>query len=344
MTSWKVGVIGVTGAVGRTMLACLAESRFPIGELRGYATPRSVGIRLPLPGAAGEEIVVEPLAEERLQGLDLVLLSAGAEVSRTWRDRVLAGGCWAIDNSSAFRLDPSTPLVVPEVNATAMPQRRGWVANPNCSTIQMVVAVAPLARRFGLRRIHVATYQSVSGRGQKGIDALRAERAGGQAPDGAFPAPIDGNVVAQCDALLPDGFTREEEKMILETRKILAMPDLPVHPTCARVPVEVGHSEAVHLELDRPASREELLECLVGSPGIRVERDPAGLPTPRAVEGRNEVWIGRVRRDRSDPRVVELWVVADNLRKGAAWNAVQIASLAHARETGDAHLPAAARI
>jgi aspartate-semialdehyde dehydrogenase len=208
----------------------------------------------------------------------------------------------------------------------------------------MVVAVAPIARRFGLRRIHVATYQSVSGRGQKGIDALRAERAGGEAGAGAFPAKIDGNVVPQCDALLADGFTREEEKMILETRKILSMPELLVHPTCARVPVEIGHSEAIHLELERPATRQDLLACLGAAPGVRVEPDPARLPTPREVEGENDVWVGRIRQDRTDPNVVEIWVVADNLRKGAAWNAVQIASLLHARETGNAHLPAAARV
>lgn len=344
MIAWQVGVIGVTGAVGRKMLECLAESRLPVSELRGFASPRSVGRRLPVPGEAERELLVEALAEDRLAGCDLLLLSAGAEVSRTWKARILERGCWAVDNSSAFRLDPEVPLVVPEVNAAALPEQRGWVANPNCSTIQMVVAVAPIARRFGLRRIHVATYQSVSGRGQKGIDALRAERSGGEAAPGAFPARIDANVVPQCDTLLHDGFTREEEKMILETRKILSMPELPVHPTCARVPVEVGHSEAVHLELERPATREDLIACLAAAPGIRVESDPARLPTPREIEGRNEVWVGRIRQDRSDPRVVEIWVVADNLRKGAAWNAVQIASLLHARETGNAHLPAAARV
>ncbi len=336
---WNVGVIGATGAVGRTMIACLAESGFPTASLRGFASPRSVGVRL-------GTLTIEPLEEERLQGCDLVLLSAGAEVSRTWVPWCAAHRIWAVDNSSAFRMDPEVPLIVPEVNPERIPSGRGAIANPNCSTIQMVVALHPLALRFGLRRVHVATYQSVSGRGQKGIEALAAERRGIPVSTGAFPHPIDRNVVPQVDIFLNDGYTREEEKMVNETRRILGMPGLPVHVTCVRVPVEVSHSEAVHVELTRPATREELIECLSAAPGIIVEDDPSRerYPTARAIAGRNDVHVGRIRRDRCDPNVAEMWIVADNLRKGAAWNAVQIASLLHARETSDAAGPNPPRV
>jgi aspartate-semialdehyde dehydrogenase len=340
---WNVGIVGVTGAVGRTMVQCLAEAEIPIASLRGFASPRSTGKSLPLPGCWGGSLEVEPLEPARLVGFDLVLLSAGAEVSRTWVPVIAAGGAWTVDNSSAFRRDPGTPLVVPEVNASSIPARRGAIANPNCSTIQMVVVLAPLARAFGLRAVHVATYQSVSGRGQKGIDALAAEREGRDPGREAFPHGIDRNVIPQCDVFLEDGFTREEEKMIVETRRILSMPELPVHPTCVRVPVEVGHSEAVHLELERPVERQEVAACLAAAPGIRLLDDPAReiYPTAREIAGTNEVWVGRIRRDRTNPRILELWIAADNLRKGAAWNAVQIARYLHDRESGDAGLSSA---
>lgn len=335
--SWKVGIIGATGAVGRTMIQCLAESGLPVEELRGYASARSAGSTVQCEGTWGPCVRIEDLMDARLDGLDLVLLSAGADVSRAWVPRIVAGRIWAVDNSSAFRMDPAVPLIVPEVNAEAIPRRPGAIANPNCSTIQMVVALAPLARAFGLARVHVATYQSVSGRGQKGIAQLDAERAGEAGIVGVFPRPIDRNVIPQCDVLLDDGFTREEEKMIRETRRILSMPELPVHPTCVRVPVPVGHAEAVHVELRRAVTREQLIECLTAAPGLTVHDGPAGerFPTPRAFAGDNGVYVGRIRVDRCDPRVVEVWVVADNLRKGAAWNAVQIAQLLHGLETED---------
>ena len=340
--AWSVGIVGVTGAVGRMMIRCLGEIGLPVSSLRGFASPRSVGATIDCAGAWGSHIEVEPLEESRICGFDLVLLSAGAEVSRAWVPRITERGAWAVDNSSAFRRDPQVPLVVPEVNAGTIPARRGAIANPNCSTIQMVVALAPLARAFGLRTVHVATYQSVSGRGQKGIDALAAERSGLDPGREAFPHGIDRNVIPQCDFFLDDGFTREEEKLIVETRRILSMPDLPVHPTCVRVPVEVGHSEAVHLELGRQVSRDEVIACLSNAQGIRVLDDPAkeSYPTAREMEGSNEVWVGRIRCDRSNPRMIEIWIVADNLRKGAAWNAVQIASHIHAREAANACLSA----
>jgi aspartate-semialdehyde dehydrogenase len=320
------------------MIRCLAESGFPAVELHGYATARSAGLEVAAIGPWGESVTIEDLAFARIEGLDLVLLSAGAEVSRTWVPRVASMGIWAVDNSSAFRMDPDVPLIVPEVNPEAIPRRRGAIANPNCSTIQMVVALAPLARAFGLRRVHVATYQSVSGRGQKGVTQLDAERGGGAGTAGVFPRTIDRNVIPQCDILLDDGFSREEEKMIRETRRILSMPDLPVHPTCVRVPVPVGHGEAVHVELERPVTREQIAACLAAAPGVTVDDDPASerYPTPRAVAGDNGVHVGRIRSDRCDPHVAELWIVADNLRKGAAWNAVQIARLLHSRGSEDA--------
>lgn len=331
---WKAGIVGVTGAVGRTMAQCLSEVDLPLGEVRGFARPRSAGLTVACPAAPGGAISVEPLDLDRLADLDLVLLSAGGEVSRSLVPEIARRGVWVVDNSSAFRMDPAVPLVVPEVNGGSIPEERSAISNPNCSTIQMVLALAPLERSFGLRGVHVVTFQSVSGRGQKGIDALRAERGGRSAGEDAFPHPIDGNVIPQCDIFLPDGFTREEEKMIRETRRILSLPDLPIHPTCVRVPVEIGHSEALHVTLERPASVEEVRESLRAFPGVRLLDDPqsTAYPTPRAAAGTNDVWIGRIRQDRDDPAMFELWVVADNLRKGAAWNAVQIACFVSDRE------------
>ncbi len=337
---WSVGIVGITGAVGRTMVRCLREIDLPISALRGFASPRSAGLRIDAEGPWGDAIEVELLDESRLRGFDLILLSAGADVSRAYVPMIAERGIWAVDNSSAFRRDPCVPLVVPEVNAETIPARRGAIANPNCSTIQLVVVLAPLARAFGLHSVHVATYQSVSGRGQKGIDALTAERDGRDPGPEAFPHGIDRNVIPQCDVFLDDGFTREEEKLIVETRRILSMQNLAVHPTCARVPVDVGHSEAVHVELGREVERQEVVACLEGAPGLRVLDDPARqlYPTAREKAGSNDVWVGRIRRDRSNARIVELWIVADNLRKGAAWNAVQIAERLHAGETADACL------
>lgn len=344
---WRVGVIGATGAVGRTMLACLAEAGIGVGELRAFASQRSAGTRLTVPGGADgskeREVVVEPVARERLADLDLVLLSAGAEPARAWVPFLRERGIWAVDNSSAYRRDPEVPLIVPEVNDDRIPARPSAIANPNCSTIQMVVALAPIHRAFGLCRVHVATYQSVSGRGQKGIAALRDERAGRDPGPHAFPHPIDGNVLPQCDVFLPDGWTREEDKMIFETRRILELPGLPVHPTCVRVPVEVAHSEVVHVACDRPMDVDSLRTCLASAAGIEVLDDPARerYPTARHAAGTNQVWVGRIRVDREDPTQALLWIVSDNLRKGAAWNAVQIAArLPHPRSV-DANVPTA---
>jgi aspartate-semialdehyde dehydrogenase len=344
--AWHVAVVGITGAVGREMVRALHVSPIEIASLRGFASTQSAGKRLDMAGRWGEGIEILDLTEERLDRLDLVLLSAGARISREWVPRIVAKGAWAVDNSSAFRMDPEAALIVPEVNAGSIPEARGIVANPNCSTIQMVVVLAPLVRRFALRRVHVATYQSVSGRGQKGIDALRQERLGRARTCDAFPHRIDRNVIPQCDVFVDGGWTREEVKMIRETRRILDRPDLAVHPTCVRVPVEIAHSEALHLEFEHPVSSEEIRSCLQDSPGIRIQDDPSAedYPTPIDVAGKEEVWVGRIRTDESDPRIAALWVVADNLTKGAATNAVQIATLLYRREASDADVSSAPRI
>jgi len=365
LKSWNVVVLGATGAVGRAMLECLESTGLSIRDLRLLAGARSAGRRV---RALGRELVVEPPTKEAFEGADLALFSAGAAASEVWAPVGVAEGAWVIDNSSRWRMAPDVPLVVPEVNASAIPEKPGLIANPNCSTIQLVVALEPIRRRYGLRSVFVATYQSASGKGYAGVLALRAEReaasaAGapanvspessgavpaashvasalphaGQAPVPAppvFPCPLDGNVIPHCDVFLPDGFTREEEKMIQETRKILDMPALAVHPTCVRVPVEVAHSEAVYLQTEEPVSAEEARLLLAAAPGVRVLDDPStgAYPTPAAAVGTDPVWVGRIRADRSDPRGLHLWVVADNLRKGAALNAVQIVQAIRERE------------
>ncbi len=328
---WKIAILGATGAVGRTMLSCLESTSIPVESLRLLASPRSAGTRLTF---RGRDIEVEAVASGSFAGIDLALLSAGAGPSGEWAPVAATSGAWVIDNSSRWRMDPNVPLIVPEVNPEAFPRRRGIIANPNCSTIQLVVALAPIRARFGLRRVVVSTYQSASGRGQTGIRALEEEIRDGHAATPAFPKRLLGNVLPQVDVFLSDGYTREEEKMVGETRKILGEPDLPVHPTCVRVPVSVAHSEAVYLETDEPVSVEEARRVLAAAPGIRLADDPAHgvFPTPLEAAGTDPVWVGRVRADRCDPCALHLWVVADNLRKGAALNAVQIAEESWRRE------------
>lgn len=323
----------MTGAVGRTMLRCLEEIDFPAESIHGFATARSAGERLQTSGRWGEVVTVEELSIDRLEGLDLILLSAGSDVSREIIPALKDHDTWVVDNSSAFRMDPAVPLIVPEINSLTLPSKRGAIANPNCSTIQMVLVLAPLAERFGLQRVHVATYQSVSGIGQRGVVALEAEREG-KIPEQVFPKRIDRNVIAQCDSFLPSLFTREEEKLVHESRRILNDPELLIHPTCARVPVETSHCEAIHVELLHGAGTTELKSCLAEAPGVRLldAREREEYPTPIEATGTNDVWVGRIRQDLSDPKVAELWVVSDNLRKGAAWNAVQIAALLYESE------------
>jgi len=316
------------------MLACLEESSIPVAEVRALASRRSAGTRLSFRGG---EVVVREASPDAFAGCDLALFSAGASVSGEWARRAVDAGAWVVDNSSRWRMDPEVPLVVPEVNPSAIgPEAPALIANPNCSTIQLVVALEPLRLRFGLRKVFVATYQSASGVGQKGIEALRGESPGrrGEAP--VFPGRLAGNCLPQCSSFLEDGYTTEEEKLVRETQKILQLPDLMVHPACVRVPVEVCHSEAVYLETQWVCTVEDAREVLQAAAGVRLFDEPAlsQFPTPLEAAGTDEVWVGRIRKDRFEPCGLHLWVVADNLRKGAALNAVQIGELLWARSRG----------
>jgi aspartate-semialdehyde dehydrogenase len=318
----KLAVLGATGAVGRTMLQVLAERALPVEELVPLASARSAGATVRFGGRDWD--VREP-SEAAFAGCDIALFSAGAARSRVWGPAAAAAGAAVIDNSSAWRMDADVPLVVPEVNAHAVQTRpRGIIANPNCATIQIVVALEALRRIAGLRRVVTTTFQSVSGAGHKGLAALDAEASGGTLEDSPFVQRIAGNVVPWIGPRLATGWNEEEDKIRQETRKILELPDLRVTATCVRVPVRVGHAASVLAELDRALPRTQLHDALASMPGITVCGDDAD-PTPLDVAGTDGIRVGRLRMDPDDPRVVHFWVVADNLRKGAATNAVQIA-------------------
>ncbi len=318
-----LAILGATGAVGRTMLEVLAERRLPVERLTLLASPRSAGTVLTWKGRKWE--VRAPEAGS-FRGVDFALFSAGAERSREWAPRATEEGAVVIDNSSAWRMDPEVPLVVPEVNAVALADRtRGIIANPNCSTIQMVMALRPLHEAAGLTRVVATTFQSVSGAGESGWETLRRELEGGErAEDSPFARPIAGNVVPQIGDFDEEGWSGEERKMMHETRKILSLPDLSIAATCVRVPVFVGHSIQVTVETERDLPLERARDALVSFPSIRVARGVEDFFTPREVAGRDEVFVSRLRADPFLPRTLHLWVVADNLRKGAATNAVQI--------------------
>jgi aspartate-semialdehyde dehydrogenase len=322
----RVAILGATGAVGRTMLRVL-EDVPAVDEIVPLASARSAGSVVDW---RGREWRVETPSPGIFARCPLSLFSAGATLSREWAPRAAAAGSVVVDNSSAWRMDPDVPLVVPEVNpdrAAARP--KGIIANPNCSTIQLVVPLEALRRAAGLTRVTVATYQSVSGAGQKGLDAYHAELHGGSSATSPFPAPIAGNVIPRIGGMRPDGWTEEEVKMRNETRKILDLPALPVTATCVRVPVEVGHCVATVAELERPLPVADAARALAAMPGISlVGGGPDDLdPLPTHLAGRDEVQVGRVRADPDREDVLHLWIVADNLRKGAATNAVQIAEL-----------------
>jgi aspartate-semialdehyde dehydrogenase len=321
----KVAVLGATGAVGRTMLR-LMEERLPgVDELIPLASERSRGTRLTF---RGREWEVDSPRDGIFGGCDVVLFSAGAELSREWAPRAAAEGAVVVDNSSAWRMDPEVPLVVPEVNPERASERpRGIIANPNCSTIQLVVPLEAVRRAAGLVRVVASTYQSVSGAGQKGIDAYRAERAGGSVESSPFPGRIHGNVIPRIGPLLDSGWTQEEEKMRNETRKILGAPELAVATTCVRVPVEVGHAVTVAVETEQPLSVSAAAEALERMPGVRLMDATGGDPLPLSEAGKDEIVVGRLRSDPDRSHVLHMWIVADNLRKGAATNSVQIADL-----------------
>jgi aspartate-semialdehyde dehydrogenase len=322
----KLAILGATGAVGRTMLRILEERAFPADELVPLASPRSEGAVMTW---RGRDWRVRAVTPEAFEACDVALFSAGAERSRQWAPVAAAAGAVVIDNSSAWRMDERVPLVVPEVNgATAAERPLGIIANPNCATIQLVVALAALQRAAALRRVVVTTLQSVSGAGQKGIAALRAELAdaapGAVAPGTPFVGRIAGNVIPWIGPRGGDGWNEEEVKIRAETRRILGMPDLPIAATCVRVPVVTGHAISAMVELDATPGRDALRSAFDGMPGVvlaATDRDPL----PLDVAGTDDVVVGHVRVDPDLPAVVHLWIVADNLRKGAATNAVQIA-------------------
>jgi aspartate-semialdehyde dehydrogenase len=326
-----VAVLGATGAVGRTMLQVLAERKLPVEKLTLLASARSAGQTIRW---NGRDHTVQAPAAGVFHGVDYALFSAGADRSREWGPRAADEGAVVVDNSSAWRMDPEVPLVVPEVNPAAAAHRpKGIIANPNCSTIQMVVALQAIRKAAGLTRVVATTFQSVSGAGETGRETLRRELAGEAADTHRLAAPVPGspfarrmagNVLPQIGDLDAEGWTAEERKMTNETRKILGMPELPVVATCVRVPVEVGHSVQVMAETEREVDVAALRRAIAMFPGLLTQTDAAAYPTPLEVAGRDSVFVGRIRIDPHLPRVVHAWVVADNLRKGAATNAVQI--------------------
>ena len=331
---FNVAVVGATGAVGRMMIRVLEERNFPVKNLRLFASERSRGLKLKF---RGEEIPVEVLSEApNFKGIDIALFSAGASRSLEYAPKFAADGAVVVDNSSAWRMDPEVPLVVPEVNphAVAGYKNKGIIANPNCSTIQMVVPLKPLHDYGRIKRIVVATYQAVSGAGQKAIDELSAQVkawcAGEEMPPpSAIAHQIAFNCVPHIDVFLENAYTREEMKMVNETRKIMEDESIQVTATCVRVPVFYGHAEAVNIETERKITPEKARELLSNFPGVVVMDDPGTktYPLQIRVAGRDEVFVGRIREDESVECGLNLWVVADNLRKGAATNAVQIAEI-----------------
>ena len=326
MKQYRAAVVGATGMVGRKFLQVLEERKLPVSEYFLFASARSAGKQLPF---MGKTYTVRELTDDAFQdlGIDIALFSAGGETSRHFAPIVAASGAVVIDNSSCWRMDPDVPLVVPEVNPDAIPgyKNKGIIANPNCSTIQAMVVLKPLADAYGLKRVVYSTYQAVSGAGQKGyMDLVNGLK--GEAPQ-KFPHPIAGNCLPHIDVFLDTGYTKEEQKMIDETRKILSLPELRVTATTVRVPVYHGHSESINVEFARPFELDELRAVLEKAPGLIVRDDPKHNVYPMAIEAADTdpVYVGRIRRDFSVDSGVNLWCVADNIRKGAATNAVQIA-------------------
>ena len=330
----RVAVLGATGLVGRTMIKVLEERNFPVTDFVPLASARSAGQSVAFNGK--EYIIREPSAEA-FRGVDIALFSAGATASKEWARVAAAEGAIVIDNSSAFRMDTDVPLVVPEVNPGDIFKGDGTpepiIANPNCSTIQMVVVLKPLHDRFGLKRVVVSTYQSVTGKGKVGRDALESELAGEKQDEFTHFHQIAFNAVPQIDAFTENGYTKEEMKMVNETRKIMGDEALSVSPTTVRIPVYGGHGESLNIELARDFDIDEVRELLRTSPGIILQDDPSArlYPMPLTSYERDEVFVGRIRRDYWHPQTLNMWIVADNLRKGAATNAVQIAEVIAAR-------------
>ena len=320
----RVAVVGATGLVGSKMLEVLQERGFPVSELLPVASERSWGKKVRFQGREWTVISADEAIARRPA---LALFSAGGAVSADLAPKFAAVGCYVVDNSSQWRMDPSVPLVVPEINADVLTPKDHIIANPNCSTIQMVLPLAPLHKAYGIKRIVVSTYQSVTGAGQRGIEQLEAEEKGGTGSK--FPHCIHRNILPHIDIFMPDGSTREETKMVNETRKILRDSSIAVSATCVRVPVEGGHSESVNIELSMPYELSDACRLMADLPGVVLQDNPAEnlYPMPINAWGRDEVFVGRIRRDASVENGLNLWCVSDNLRKGAATNAVQIAEV-----------------
>lgn len=327
----RVAVVGASGAVGQVMTRLLEERNFPIATIKFLASERSAGKSLTF---RGEAHPIQPISAEAFRDVDIVLSSTPASISKQWSPVAAQAGAVVVDNSSAFRMDPTVPLVVPEVNPGDVAKHQGIIANPNCSTIQMVVALKPLHDAFRIQRVIVSTYQAVSGAGQTGMSELQAQYqaiAAGQIPPppAKFAHPIAFNLVPQIDDFLDSGYTKEEMKMVHETRKIMGDDSIDVCPTCVRVPVLNSHSESILVETQKPITIESARAAWANAPGLVVVDDPANrqYPLPTLADGRDEVFVGRIRRDLHRENALLFWCVSDNLRKGAATNAVQIAEL-----------------
>ncbi len=325
----RVAVVGATGLVGSTMLQLLEERNFPLTELIPVASARSAGQKV---SYKGKEYTVVTADEAIAMKPALAIFSAGGSVSLELAPKFAAIGCYVVDNSSAWRMDPAKKLVVPEVNGNVLTKDDYIIANPNCSTIQMVMVLKPLHDKYGIKRVVVSTYQSVTGTGQKAVQELMDQRAGGNG-FGVYPHRIDLNVLPHIDVFQDNGYTKEEMKMVLETNKIMSDDSIRVTATTVRVPVMGGHSESVNIEMLNDFNENDVREILSNMPGVIVVDNPAAnaYPMPLDAAGKDEVFVGRIRRDYSQPNTLNCWVVADNLRKGAATNAVQIAKYLHAQ-------------
>ena len=328
MKGTNVAIVGATGMVGQEFIKVLEQRGFPMTSVRLYASDRSHGRKMKV---RGEELEVKETTPDSFKGIDIALFSAGADISKQFSPIAARTGAVVIDNSAAFRMDPEVPLVVPEVNPEDIKKHKGIIANPNCSTIQMVVVLSPLHKVNPIKRITVATYQSVSGTGLAAVDELIGQSKlvldGKKAAPKVYPYQIAFNVLPEIDVFLENGYTKEEWKMVEETHKIMHAPGIAVSATCVRVPVVIGHSEAVQVEFSRPMSPAEAKSILSKAPGVTVMDDPSKrvYPYPVMVAGQDDVYVGRIRKDASHPNGLVLWIVGDNIRKGAALNAVQIA-------------------
>ena len=327
---FKVGIVGATGLVGGELLRILEQRKFPVDEIFLFASDRSAGKKRTF---MDQEIEVIETSDKSFRGIDIALFSAGGDVSKHFSPIASKSGAIVVDNSSAFRMDPAVPLVVPEVNPADIETHGGIIANPNCSTIQMVVALNPIHEINPIKRIIVSTYQAVSGTGAAGVDelaeqiAILADNGAGEVKANTYPSQIAFNAMPFVEGFLDNDYTVEEWKMLEETRKILHEPDLPVVATCVRVPVYIGHGESVNIELTRAMSSREARDILAKAPGVSVQDNPSEnlFPLPILATGTDDVFVGRIREDISHPSGLAMWIVADNLRKGAALNAIQIA-------------------